>query len=191
MRYRDSAQILEPVEGAASFGAQVLVPASQALLTGAALGLAAGAGAWAFWEPALALPVGLTAGSLSAAAAWLILLDSSRSLLRVLSYDLRGEAEPPADTLISGKSKAERLILVNPPRQADRERSRFENFVRAAAVGSDTRRLEGLGYSRQEIAGWRDTLLRLGAARWRSRDPRRGWELSEPVEAILERLCAV
>lgn len=102
-----------------------------------------------------------------------------RVMVEWLERSLPGEAE-----------EGERLILLNPPvRDAGAElRGRFEAFLHAAALDCSTRRLEGLGFGRDEIEEWRDLLIRGGYARWRSKDPRRGWELVDYPESILDKL---
>jgi len=191
LEYSDTATVNIAPAGAevAGFAAQVLTPLCQSLISAGALGLLAGGACWAFIAPAFALPLAVGVAGVAFCGAWLMLLDDARSLLRSVNIMPGGSSSPPAPP-------RERLLLVNPPNvqqtaraQEAARRSRFADFVRACATDTSQRRLESLGYSRQEIAEWRDTLLRLRLAAWRSRDPRRGWELTASPDAIIARLA--
>ena len=93
------------------------------------------------------------------------------------------EPEPPP---------RDRLVMVNPkPPEAldqadqDRRRSEFDTFVIRCERTTALRDYERLGVSRADYEQWRDMLIRLGWAEWRSQDHRQGWELTaEPSEVL-------
>jgi len=170
------------------FSGQVLVPCCQALLAAVGVGSLFALLAWGI--------VGLTSrgdilgfgaffGALAFVGVFFALLLDSRGLLRMEVYQVGGLEPEPRERLIMLNADTPQRVQ---DRQAQERRSRFEQFVRDCQMGTDTRRLETLGYSRQEVEQFRDVLIRTHAAKWRSRDPRRGWELAGPVDAILGRL---
>ena len=75
----------------------------------------------------------------------------------------------------------DRLVLVNAPtpeqatdRDGDVRRSEFDLFVKGCAVDTSLRRWEPI-LGRDGYEEYRDILLRMGWAKWRSRDRRQGW----------------
>ena len=91
----------------------------------------------------------------------------------------RGRVKP-SELVATDKSPElvkERVIMVNPPRPEeateraeDQRRSDFERFIMTCQRTTALRDHERLGMSRAEYEEYRDILLRLGWAQWRSRD---------------------
>lgn len=89
-----------------------------------------------------------------------------------------------------GASQGGRVVLLNPrgngepPTEADR----LADFVKACELDTSTRRLEGLGYTRDEIERFRKYLIRTGWAKWNGADRRQGWALLGKAGDVLEAL---
>lgn len=89
-----------------------------------------------------------------------------------------------------GTSHGGRVVLLNPrgngepPTEADR----LADFVKACELDTSTRRLEGLGYTRDEIERFRKYLIRTGWAKWNGADRRQGWALLGKAGDVLEAL---
>ena len=82
----------------------------------------------------------------------------------------------------------DRVIMVNPKPPGDQDqgadRGDFETFVRGCAVDTSLRRWEG-DLGREGYERYRDVLIRLGWAEWRSKDRRQGWALvGDPGEIL-------
>lgn len=158
---------------------RVAVPALQALLVALGVAGAFGAACWLLWYPTAIVPVALLTGSATFVGCLLRLLELER-----LERAPAGEPTPPAPavTLVNARAPGE----VTPRAQAAaRIPERLQRFIMDCEGGTDRERLMRLGYSRAEIARYRSLLLRAECARWRTADPRGGWELTAPAAVIL------
>lgn len=179
--------------------ADLLVPLGQSAVTGGLLAgvVVIGLGAVTDWRGGelLRLWFGLALGVTS--AAWLLLLQETRRLLwgieRLAGRDLDGDRTV-------GKPR-ERLVLVNADKSAAVEtttdaaerRSQFAQFVEALPIRGTAERAWIPVLGRGQYVEYRDTLIRLGWARWTSKGTRRkgagGWELTTTPATILDRLA--
>jgi len=176
----------------ADFRSDVLVPLAQSVLTGVLL---SGLVAFLVWRQSwdgdlgvLFLGLALTVSCL----AWVVLLAQHRRLLwaaeKLTRVDLNGDKTvgDPRDRLLvlnASQGKAQQVRRENEARRAD-----FVDFVsRLPHKGTSLRAWESeLG--RDSYAEFRDALLKLGWARWRSHDQRKGWALTMPIDDILKRV---
>lgn len=182
----------------ASFTADVVVPASQAVVTGV---LVAGLATFAAdrlgygddlrtWFLGWALAV--------SGLAWVVLLREHRRLLWSLETATGADLDKDGHV---GKPR-ERVIVVNASQgkreqeqaeQAER-RSDFASFVAGLDVRGTGLREWERDIGRQKYTEFRDVLLRCGWARWVSvkgdgtPNERQGWELVKPVSEILDRV---
>jgi len=141
-----------------------------------------------------ALWVGLVLGISS--LAWLLLLLDTRALLRTL------ETVTGKDLNRDGKVGKERVVFVNaePARQqakAQREgerQSQFARFVSGIPIKGTALRAWESELGRETYQEYRDSMIRLGWARWNSTkadgtpNETQGWELVKPAEWILQRV---
>ena len=134
------------------------------------------------------------------AIAWMILLGQTRRLLwlqeRITGQDLDGDGEtgPPR----------ERVVFVNAPqaaqeahqRQEHAEAGRFEQFIAGLAIHGTTQAYWERKLGRDTANEYRDALIQMGWARWRSvggdGTPNRsqGWELVIEPKEILSRISS-
>lgn len=178
--------------------ADLLVPIGQAVFTGALLGglvvfvasrTRYEGDLWALW-----LGVALAVATVT----WVLLLMDSRRLLwaleRATGLDINRDGT-------KGKP-GERVVIVGAARgqlkQQQEERaetqSQFARFVKGIPVkGTDLRTWEPI-MGRETYQDYRDALIRIGWARWRSIGTdgkpreRQGWELVVDPEEILDRI---
>jgi hypothetical protein len=178
--------------------ADLLVPLGQAVITGALLaGVVVYIAARRDYDGDLLTlwaGVGLPASTL----VWLVLLFDSRRLLRVvetltgLDLDRDGHV---------GKPK-ERVVIVNAARgqveAAQREnaqrQSQFARWVAQLPTRGTAARTWERELGRETYQEWRDSLIRLGWAKWNSLradgtpNERKGWTLVLPAAEILRRV---
>jgi hypothetical protein len=183
----------------AAFGADLFVPIGQALVTGLLIG-----GLVAFlvarilpgWGGVLDLWLGL--GLAIAAGVWVLLLRESRALLwqseKILGVDLNGDGAkgPPAERVIIANAAAGQREAAQ--REAAGNASGFARFVGALAVKGTAERTWEPILTRPVYQQYRDVLIRLGWAKWKSidRDGRpnetKGWKLTQDPAEIIKRI---
>jgi hypothetical protein len=188
-----------PVRGAGIIS-DLQVPLGQAITTGVLLGALVGFAAdkWGLVTSAAGLlSLWLQAAVVIGAVVWLVLLVDTRKLLRtiekVVGLDLDGDGH---------KGQPERVIVVNAERAA-RERQQLERGARVSQFVDFVSRIPVKGTSlrswekqlgRDVYCEYRDLLIRLGWAAWRSVGPggrpnqTQGWDLVVPPEVILSRV---
>lgn len=171
----------------------VAVPGLQALVTGAVLGAAggalaglAGADRW--------LPVSVAVGGAVTGLAWLVLLSEQRRLLwrveTIIGADLNQDGAVGKPTGAPEGEPRDRLVLLHSNTERNRSpiRRQFEQFVRGCdAHGTAQNYWESTGgLDRDTYLRFRDSLMRLGWAEWRSTGaPNQGWELTADPDVII------
>ena len=161
------------------FAGAVIVPFCQAAISGLGAGAVVGLLFRLWYSKADAITAGAIFGALAFVVAWVGLLLDIRSQ-RVAVY-------PVAES----DQASRRVVLLNPKEAAqpgDDHAGRFADFVQACELDTSTRRLMALGFTRDEIEGWRLDLMRSGWANWSGSDRRRGWRLTAEAAVILEAL---
>lgn len=181
----------------AGFVSDLVVPVGQALITG---GLLSGLITFALSRTAfdgdlkaLWFGLALTIGTV----AWLLLLADTRRLLRAieklsgLDLDRDGHAGKPDDRMVLVNAPAARkeAARISQKREEAETAAELAEFVaKLPTLGTDQRTWEGR-IGREKYTVFRDLLLEMGWARWRSAaDKRVGWELVLPVREILRRI---
>lgn len=168
------------------FANLVIIPVMQAVLIAAGVGVSVGCLVWLSIAAAYSLPVGVFVGSAVYAAILPGLLERARgdsAPLQVID-DSPMPTEPPTPpiVLVNGKAAAD----VTPEAQARTAApSRFADFVRACELDTGRDRLEALGFGRGETNYYREMLMRAGLAKYRTANPRNGWSLTAPADAIV------
>ena len=159
----------------ARFAEQFTIPTLQAITFGVGVGLVFGAACWLLWYPSAIVPVSLLAGSATFVAAFSRLLE--------LRQESAPEPEPTARvTLVNARTPSETTAQAQAARQVP---ERLQRFILDCEGGTERDRLMRLGYTKREIATFRALLMRAECARWKTPDPRGGWELTAPAAAIL------
>jgi len=186
----------EPARSA-SVESDVVVPLCQALGTGVFAGVVGGMiSSLAGWEQVgLA---GLATGAVASGLVWLALVrDHNASLWKIeeiVGRDLDGDGvvgrPAPAPEPEVGRMPT---LAFSPTRvqQMSTARAGFEAFVRGCARETAQNYWEQTrGIDRSDYMTWRETLIRLGWARWRATSGARnqGWELAFPPDEVIEGL---
>lgn len=177
----------------ASLESDVTVPLLQSLATGVFAGVVSGAiSSIIDWnEPAI---VGLATAALSSGLVWAALVrDHNASLWKIeeiTGVDLDGDgiAGKPAP---APEKKSSPMMVFSPTeiQRQNTDRARFETFVQDCARETGQNYWEQTrGIERGDYMTWRDTLVRLGWARWRAASGARnqGWELAFPPDEIIQ-----
>lgn len=181
----------------AGFVSDWLVPVAQAVTTGAMvaglitfLSVQAGydGGRTSLWF-GLALAIGTIA--------WVFLLVDTRRLLRTIEklsgLDLDGDGKigNPQDRMVlvnAPQSRKEAAEMAQEQEKAETAAELSEFVSKLPTIGTDRRTWEPR-IGRDKYVAFRDVLVEMGWAEWRSpRDKRVGWELVLPVREILRRI---
>jgi len=172
--------------------ADFVTPALQSLFSGGIGGLAGALIAWRAEQDVLLWAAIGFVGVL--AAAWAFSLGLVRDLLwtveRVGRLDLDGDGERGRPGLLVVNAPAAQADVAKTQRAAERQQRLAEliAFVRRCATVGCSESAQGITPARRAVyLDHRDTLLRLGVARWKNAErPRLGWELAvSPAEAIV------
>lgn len=176
----------------AGFVSEVVVPASEAAITGILLAtLTVAIAGLISPENVNSGAIWLIAWSVTTSATWLIILWHTRGLLasveRITHVDINGDGK-------IGK-RGQRVTLMNPrraqaeaeKRAEDEDRSRFRSFVvQLERRGTDLRAWEKL-IGRETYTDYRNALFAEGYAGWTNgKNDRNGWKLLAPVDEVLE-----
>ncbi len=129
------------------------------------------------WRP---IPSGLAVGL--GAAGLAVLAMAAHDILQAL------EVATQRDINHDGRIGDEATpVLLRTNAAPPQDGAAFAAFVESCQHDTSLRRWEPV-IGRAQYQAWRDVLLSAGWAKWRSSDQRSGWELTAPVETILQAL---
>lgn len=192
----DGERIAPASPDAGTVAQQVAVPLLQSAISGLGAAALVGVLGWAFWtsDPDTLGPLAASAGVLTFAASWAVIVSDSRGLLRIA--ESWGSPAP-----IPQQKAQERIIWLNggnaqqdpipAPTEAQAEdqpqgRGDFERFMAACLISTALGDLERQ-FPRPYVQNTRDQLIRAGLGEWRGQGPRAGWQLTPRGRAVAMR----
>lgn len=194
----DGERIAPASPDAGTVAQQVAVPLLQSAISGLGAAGLVGVLGWAFWtpDPNTLGPLAASAGVLTFAASWAVIVSDCRGLLRIA--ESWGSPAP-----IPQPKAQERIIWLRgdhaqadptPPAETEPALAEaqgsgdFERFMAACLISTALGDLERQ-FPRPYVQNTRDQLIRAGLGEWRGQGPRAGWQLTPRGQTVAEQ-CA-